>query len=168
MKPTRPIGLDFFESAPLRIPLTAVLPASPERVFAEFAEPASWLQWFPLMTKAEWTSSQTHCVGAERFVKLRLFGSFAERFIAWEPPVGAAPGRFAFTMTATDSPMASAIGEDYRLTAVPEGARLDWVFAADPTAFGRLSRPILQRVMTGLFKKGLRQLEAYLRKGAAT
>lgn len=164
MKPTRPIGLDFFESAPLRITLTAVLPASPERVFAELAEPSAWLQWFPLMTKAAWTSQETQCVGAERFVTLRLFGSFAERFIAWEPPTGGAPGRFAFTMTATNSPMATAIGEDYRLTAAPSGARLDWVFAAEPTAVGRLVRPILQRVMTGLFARGLRNLDAHLRR----
>lgn len=81
------------------------------------------------MTRAEWTSEITKAVGAERFVSIRLFGQFSERFIAWEAPNGDT-ARFAFTMTASTSPLANAIAEDYRLTRTATGTRLDWIFGA--------------------------------------
>lgn len=165
MKPTRPVDLTFFESAPLLIHTTLDLPAAPEAVFAALAEPATWLTWFPLMTRADWITENTQAVGAERYVSIRLFGQFSERFIAWDVPNGDA-ARFAFMMTASTSPLANAIAEDYRLTRTATGTRLDWIFASDMTALGRVMRPVLLLVMRRLFDRAGRNLARYLQNGS--
>lgn len=165
MKPTRPVDLTFFESAPLLIHTSIDLPATPEAVFAALAEPATWLEWFPLMTRAEWTTTDTQAVGAERAVSIRLFGHFNERFVAWDVPNGDA-ARFAFMMTATSSPLANAIAEDYRLTRTATGTRLDWTFASDMTPLGRVMRPVLVIIMKRLFSRAGRNLARHLQKEA--
>jgi uncharacterized protein YndB with AHSA1/START domain len=154
-----PTDLAFFDDAPLRILARASLAAPPARVWAALADLASWPGWFPLMTTAAWTGATIARVGAEREVALRLLGRFRERMIAWEPE-----RRFAFTMIASTSPMARRLAEDYRLA--PDGgggSTLDWVFAAEPTALGRLARPALVPMMRGIFARAGRRLEASLR-----
>ncbi len=161
MKPMTPVDLSFFQTAPLRLEVSQALRASPERVFEALAEPASWLRWFPLMHAAEWLPGPTACVGAQRRVRLRAFGDFEEVFLAWEPPRGGA-GRYAFGMTASTSPLASALAEDYRVVPDGAGARLDWTFAAALTPLGKVGRPVLVGVMRGLFGRALRNLDAHL------
>jgi uncharacterized protein YndB with AHSA1/START domain len=153
-----PTDLAFFDDAPLRIPARATLAAPPARVWAALAEPGSWPGWFPLMTRAAWSTDAIARVGAEREVALRLLGRFRERMIAWEPE-----RRVAFTMVGSTSPMARRLAEDYRLA--PDGAggtTLDWVFAAEPTALGALARPGLVPMMRGIFARAGRRLGATL------
>ena len=83
--------------------------------------------------------------------------------IAWEP--GA---RYAFTMVASDSPLASQMAEDYRLTAVPAGTRLDWTFAATPTTLGKLGMPVMKLIMRKMFRDAGDGLARYLATGGAS
>ena len=107
MKTMEPMTLAELDTAPFRVVQSTVLPGTPDQVFAELADPARWIGWFPLMRKAAWTSNSTACVGAERTVGLRLLGRFAERFLAWEPGK-----RYAFTMIASTSPLARPIASE--------------------------------------------------------
>lgn len=153
VKPLAAADLAFFATAPLQITASARLSASPDRVFARFADAAEWLRWWPMMTACRWTVD-TAGVGAEREVEVRLLGRFRERMIAWQPGQ-----RFAFTMIASNSPMASQIAEDYRLAADGAGTRLDWVLAARPRTLGKLAAPAMRVIMRQMFHRGIAALD---------
>lgn len=156
MRTLDPIDLDFFATAPFRVAETLHLRASPEAVFAAFADPPMWTRWFPLMYDARWTKG-TGAVGDERTVALRVLGRFEERFIAWEP--GA---RFAFSMIGTTSPLVKRMGEDYRLAADGKGTRLDWTIAAVPSRLGSASAPITRLVSRRMIRRGIPALDRLL------
>jgi hypothetical protein len=159
MREMKPMTLAELDSAPFRVDLSTTLPGSPEQVFAQLADPTRWIDWFPLMHRALWTSATTAAVGAERCVELRVFGKFAERIIAWEP--GA---RFSFTMTASTSPLAARMAEDWRITREGKSSRLDWTVGAHPTLIGRPAKPALRVVLSQLFKRGGSNLARLLRE----
>jgi uncharacterized protein YndB with AHSA1/START domain len=156
MKQLAPADLGFLDTAPLRITGSARLAASPDHVFASFADAPQWLRWWPMMTRCTWTVD-TAAVGAEREVAVRLLGRFRERMIAWQP--GA---RFAFTMIGSTSPAASQLAEDYRLSADGGGTRIDWVLAAQPSAFGRVASPVMRALLGWMFRRGMERFEHLL------
>lgn len=163
MKPLAPTDLAFFETAPVQLRARFELPADPARVFAALADPAGWTRWFPGMYAAAWTSPATACVGAERLVKLKLYGHFVERMIAWEPG-----RRFAFTMVGSTSPMARAMAEDYLLAEGPHGTTtIDWCMAAAPSTLGRVAMPVMKPIMRRMFAKAGAGLATYLQPGGA-
>lgn len=155
----RPVTLDFFEDAPIRVRETALVAASPARVFEAFADVGSWPSWFPLMHRAEWISGRGG-LGSEREVALRLLGVYREKFIAWDEG-----SRFAFTMTASSSPLARAIGEDFQFREAEGGraTRISWTLAADPTWLGKGLEPALRGVMRRVFLRSGIALEKHLR-----
>jgi uncharacterized protein YndB with AHSA1/START domain len=152
-----PQPLSFTDEAPIRVRDSAFVRASPDRVFEAFADTKNWTRWFPLMHRAEWVGAETSKIGAEREVALYLLGAYRERFIAWEPG-----DRFAFTMTASSSPMARAIVEDFRFSKSGGSTRIDWTLAADPKPLGKLARPALEAIMPRVFKESGERLEKYL------
>ena len=159
MRAMTPMTLAELDSAPFRVELSTNLPGTPEAVFAQLADPTRWLDWFPLMHQARWTSASIAAVGAERRVDLRVLGAFVERIVAWEP--GA---RFAFTMTASTSPLAARMAEDWRISRAGKGTRLDWTIGGHPTLIGRVATPALRAVSTQLFKRGGSNLARLLRE----
>lgn len=159
MREMKPMTLAELDSAPFRVDMSTTLPGSPEALFEQLADPTRWVDWFPLMHRARWTSATTGAVGSERQVDVRVFGGFAERIIAWEP--GA---RFAFTMTASSSPLVSRMAEDWRITREGKGVRLDWTVAAHPTMIGRPATPILRAVLSRMFQRGGSNLARLLRE----
>ena len=156
MRRLDPTTLDYFDHAPVRIFAEATIPASPAAVFDALADAPGWTAWFPLLHRAAWLRGDGG-VGAERTVALRLLGRFDERMIAWDPGQ-----RLAFTMVAATSPFVRQMAEDYRLTAVGDATRIDWIMAATPTALGRVSRPALERIGVRMFAAAGRRLSAVL------
>lgn len=156
MRTLDPVDLDFFAVAPFRVFETLHLRASPDRVFAAFADAQMWTRWWPLMHDARWTKGSGG-LGDERLVSLRLLGRFAERFIAWQP--GA---RFAFAMIGTTSLLVTRMGEDYRLSAEGSGTRLEWTMAAQPSALGRVSTPMIRLITRRMIRRGIPALDRLL------
>ena len=158
MRSLEATNLEFFETSKHRIVGRAHLSASPERVFASFAEPSEWPKWFPMLRSATWIG-QAGGVGSEREVRMGGgLGVFRERFIAWEPGV-----RYSFTMFETSSPLVNQLAEDYRLAPEDGGTRLDWVMAGAPTTIGRIAWPVTKALLGSFFRRGGKKLETLLR-----
>ncbi len=157
MRILAPTDLEFFATAPARVTGRALLSASPERVFASFAEPSDWLKWFPKVKSIAWTKG-TGGLGSEREVRLGGgLGVYRERFIAWEPGV-----RFSFTMFETSSLFVKHLAEDFRLSPHGSGTQVDWVMAGELTVLGRIAWPVMRALMSSFFQRGTKKLETVL------
>lgn len=157
MRELPPADLEWIPRAPQVVKVSARLAAPPARVFAAFADAEGWPRWFPLMTEARYVDPAGGGVGRERVVKLRTLGTFRERFLAWDEP-----GRFAFTVIATSSPMLARFAEDYRLTADGTGTRFDWTLGVELRGVAKLGAPALRAIMRRLVRRGARRLDARL------
>lgn len=156
MRDLVPVELEWIERAPETARISEHIEAPPARVFAMFADASSWPSWFPLMTRAVWLGAPG-AVGSEREVRMRGFGTFVERFIAFEPD-----RRFAFTVFKSSSSMMTRFGEDYRLTPEGPGTRFDWVMGAEPTRLGKLAAPGMRVFMKQLLTRAARNLDRQL------
>lgn len=160
LSPMRATDEAFFKDAPQIIRQRVSLGAEPDLVFAALADASSWTKWFPLMNEAAWLSKEPPGVGSEREVNLRLLGRYRERMIVWEPGI-----RYAFTIVASNSGMASSVSEDYRIS--PDGpgrSYLDWTFAAAPKSWVKPVSPVVRFGMEQIFKAAGPRLDRYLHR----
>ncbi|MEU3661859.1 SRPBCC family protein [Streptomyces sp. NPDC032940] len=136
----RPVGLDFVESAPVRLVFAAEVSAAPEPVFRALAEDVpGWTAWFSAVTYARPIGE-----GAGREIRLRGGTRFVETVLTAERPEV-----YAYRVDVTDAPGARALLEEWRLAPAGTGTCVRWTFAADGTAPFRfalnLARPALGR-----------------------
>lgn len=153
----RPESLEFAASAPDFFLVEGELDASPERVFAVFADVTTWPQWFDDMRAGAWTGPQEGGVGATRKMTLGLL-AVDETILAWEPG-----RRFAFRIDRATLPLIRAMVEDYRLEPRPDGRSfLRWRAAYAPTTLTRALHPIVRAVFGRQFRRTLEGLRRYL------
>jgi hypothetical protein len=152
MRKLDPLALDDFERQPFRFVATAQLDADPISVFAELRDPSLW---FPLLYKSVWKTGATSGVDAEREVRLRAFGTFRERMLAWDEGE-----RVAFTMTQTTSPLIDRMAEDWRVSR-NDGIYTQLTFSmyATPSLIGRAATPALKVIMRTLFMRAATNLQ---------
>ncbi|MEU0473712.1 SRPBCC family protein [Streptomyces olivaceus] len=121
----RPVGLDFVETAPVRLVFARELAAAPDAIFRALAEDVpGWTAWFSAVTSARPIGD-----GAGREIRLRGGTRFVETVLAAERPEV-----YAYRVDATNAPGARALLEEWRLTPTATGTRLRWTLAADGTA----------------------------------
>ncbi|MCB5166713.1 SRPBCC family protein [Streptomyces bambusae] len=149
----RPVGLDFVESAPVRLVFATVAHAPPETVYRSLAEEvAGWPSWFRAVTLARPTHG-----GAGREIGLIGGVRFRETVMAADPEQ-----RYAYRVDETNVPGVQALLEDWRLYPAGRGTRVQWTFAAaGPTVFRlalRAARPGLDRS----FRTAVRTLDRRL------
>lgn len=153
----RPEPLEFATSAPQYFHHEIDLDASPEAVFAVFADIDSWPRWFDDMRAARWTC-EGGGLGATRHVELGAL-SADERFLAWEPGK-----RFSFRVETLTLPLVRAFVEDWRLEPREGGGtHLVWRVGYETTALGWLLHPLLRTIFNRQFGRTLRGLQQYLR-----
>jgi hypothetical protein len=152
MRKLDPLALDDFETQPFRLVATAQLDADPISVFAELRDPSLW---FPLLYKSVWKTGATSGVGAEREVRLRTFGTFRERMLAWDEGE-----RVAFTMIGTTSALIERMAEDWQVSR-DDGiyTRLTFTMYATPSMLGRAATPALRIIMRTLFMRAATNLQ---------
>ncbi|MEU2336856.1 SRPBCC family protein [Streptomyces sp. NPDC006654] len=121
----RPVGLDFVETAPVRLVFAREMSAPPDRVFHALNDDVpGWAEWFAAVTHAESVDD-----GAGRAIRLKGGGRFRETVIAArEAEV------YAYRVDLTNAPGARAIAEEWRLVPSGAGTHVQWTFAADGTA----------------------------------
>ncbi|GGJ07259.1 SRPBCC family protein [Streptomyces brasiliensis] len=138
----RPVGIDFVETAPVRLVFAREITAAPDTVFRALADDVpGWPEWFSAVTSARATD------GGRR-IGLRGGTRFEETVIEAKAPV-----LYAYRVDVTNVPCARAWIEEWRLTPSGTGTRVRMTFALDGTpAFrtaARLARAGLGRSVEG-------------------
>ena len=133
MYATRPVDLDFLNTAPLRLTFAHTLRATPDAVFAAVANDIAALpRWYGAVAAAEYGGPGPFGVGTKRRVKLVGGVGFHEQIIAWDDP-----DRYAYRVERTTVPGIRAMAEEWSILATPAGTRVAWTMAVDaalPTA----------------------------------
>lgn len=102
----RPVGLDFVETAPVRLVFARDVSAAPDAVFRALAEEVTgWPAWFPAVTFARPIGE-----GAGREIRFRGGTRFVETVLAAERPEV-----YACRVDVTNVPGVRAMLEEWRL-----------------------------------------------------
>ena len=121
----RPVGLDFLDTAPVRLVFAQEISAAPEAVFHALNDDVpGWAEWFAAVTQARSLDD-----GAGRDIRLKGGGRFRETVIAAKEAEV-----YAYRVDVTNAPGARALAEEWRLVPTGTGTRVQWTFAADGTA----------------------------------
>ncbi|MFI1252576.1 SRPBCC family protein [Streptomyces netropsis] len=151
----RPVGLDFTETAPLRLVFAAHAAAAPEEVYrALAAEVEAWPQWFRAVS---WARPVEREGRAGREVLLRGGGRFLETVIAAEPVT-----RYAYRTDETNTPGLRALLEDWLLIPTGSGTIVRWTVAVDAPAPVRLALGLARPGLGHAFRGAVRSLDRRL------
>ncbi|MFF7473013.1 SRPBCC family protein [Streptomyces sp. NPDC008092] len=149
----RPVGLDFVETAPVRLVFAQEMSAPPERVFRALNDDVpGWAEWFAAVTRAESVDD-----GAGRDIRLRGGGRFRETIIAAKEAEV-----YAYRVDLTNAPGAHAIAEEWRLVPAGGGTRVQWTFAVDGTAPFRLAVRVARAGLGRAFRGAVVELDRRL------
>jgi uncharacterized protein YndB with AHSA1/START domain len=150
--------LGFIDRAAAVHTAEATLAASRARVFAAFAEPATWPAWFPNVQAAAYTTPPPHGVGTIR--EARVGGTrWVEEMIAWDDG-----RRSAWTVTGASVPLATAQVESFEVTDLAGGTRIRWTLALEPRLLARLGAPFMASTISRLLQRAMDELGVYLRR----
>ncbi|MET8244263.1 SRPBCC family protein [Streptomyces sp. NPDC005202] len=147
----RPVGIDFVETAPVRLVFAREISAPPDRVFRALAEDVpGWTEWFSAVTFARPTDNG-------REIRLRGGARFQETVLmAKEPEV------YAYRIEVTNTPGARAWAEEWRLSPAGAGTRVQWTFAADGAAPFRLVLTLARAGLGRAFRDAVTSLDRRL------
>ncbi|MFK0108825.1 SRPBCC family protein [Streptomyces sp. NPDC091217] len=149
----RPVGLDFVETAPVRLVFAQEMSAPPERVFHALNDDVpGWAEWFAAVTHAESVDD-----GAGRAIRLKGGGRFRETIIAAEEAEV-----YAYRVDLTNAPGAHAIAEEWRLVPSGGGTRVQWTFAVDGSAPFRLAVRVARAGLGRAFRGAVTELDRRL------
>ncbi|MBL1096750.1 SRPBCC family protein [Streptomyces coffeae] len=151
----RSVGLEYAETAPLRLVFVAEAQAPPGAVFTALADTEGWPRWFRQVSAARATDG-----GEGREIRLRGGVRFRETVMAAEPAK-----RYAYRIDETNAPGLRALLEEWTLAPSGGGTMVRYVFALDgppPLRFAaRLARPGVGRT----FREAVRTLDRLLADG---
>ncbi|KOU72329.1 polyketide cyclase [Streptomyces sp. MMG1533] len=149
----RPVGIEFVETAPVRLVFAREISASPGSVFHALAEDVpGWAEWFGAVTLARSADE-----GARREIRLKGGTRFLETvLVAKEAEV------YAYRIDETNAPGARALVEEWRLTPAGTGTRVQWTFAADGSAVFRLALTFGRAGLGRAFRDAVTSLERRL------
>ncbi|MGP3988317.1 SRPBCC family protein [Streptomyces sp. 3N207] len=150
-----PVGLDFADTAPLRLVFAADLGVPVERVYAALAEELeTWPCWFTAVTELRPTGG-----GQGRDVRLKGGGFFQETVLAAHPAE-----RYAYRIDRTNAPGVRAMLEDWNLAhSTAGGTRVGWTMAVDGTPALRAVLRLGKPGIGASFRDAMRKLERRLR-----
>lgn len=153
LKQLEQVGEEFLADKSKVKTVSHEFPFPSQVVWNALLDGETWTKWLPI-TKVEWTSPTPFKVGTTRTVWIGK-QVVEEYFFGWEEGK-----RMAFRFDRASLPVKAAV-EDYQLHETAKGCRLDWYFRVKaPLILG----PLISGQMTSGFKKGLPQLEAYIRE----
>ena len=148
------VGLDFLDSAPIKISLTADLDIAPAALFALFEDSDSWA-WATIKSVV-WETEKPYGLGTTRTVDIAGQGKVQEYFLLWEQDQ-----RMSFRFEKGEMKLVSALVEDYQVERLADGrSRLTWNVAMQLKGFISILTPILSSLMKKQFAGMLDNLVA--------
>ncbi len=149
----RPVGIEFVETAPVRLVFAREISAPPVTVFRALAEDVpGWADWFGAVTLARSCDD-----GARREIRLKGGTRFLETvLVAKEAEV------YAYRVDETNAPGARALVEEWRLVPAGAGTRVQWTFAADGPAAFRLALTFVRGGLGRAFREAVTSLDRRL------
>ncbi|MXM66563.1 SRPBCC family protein [Streptomyces sp. HUCO-GS316] len=149
----RPVGIEFVETAPVRLVFAREISAPPEAVFHALAEDVpGWAGWFSAVTLARPVDD-----GARREIRLRGGTRFEESVL-----MATSPEVYAYRVDVTNAPGLRALVEEWRLTAAGTGTRVQWTFAAGGTPPLRLALRLARAGLGLAFRDAVTTLDRRL------
>ncbi|MYW70447.1 SRPBCC family protein [Streptomyces sp. SID8379] len=152
-----PVGLDFVETAPLRLVFAREVSASPGAVYRALAEDVEgWSQWFSAVTLAR--PVEDGADGPRREIRLKGGTRFLETIVAAEPDAV-----YAYRVDEANAPGMRALLEEWRISPTASGgARVQWTFAADGVAPFRVGLKVGRAGLGRAFRDAVGSLERRL------
>ncbi|AZM51731.1 MxaD family protein [Streptomyces sp. WAC 01529] len=148
-----PVGLEFIESAALRLVFAREMSAPPEAVYRALADDVmGWPTWFAAVTRCRPTDG-----GKGREVLLKGGTRFRETILAADEPA-----RYAYRVDETNAPGPRALVEEWRLSPAGTGTRVRWTFAAEGALAFRLSMRIGRAGLGRAFRDAVTTLDRRL------
>jgi len=149
-------SLNDFQHGHELVTMTAVLPATPQRVFNMLGAAEPWPKWLHLVKQVAYLD-ETRGVGCERDVVLFDDSVIREHFIAWSPE------RVAFYVTKSSSPAMQFFMEDFVMLPVEGGrTRLRWSMTYELRGAYNALGPAFGPVFKAEAEAGLVRLAAML------
>ncbi|MER7759016.1 SRPBCC family protein [Streptomyces sp. NPDC097619] len=149
----RPVGMDFAESAPVRLVFETEVRSDADAVYRALAEEVTgWPAWFRAVTLARPMHG-----GAGREVRLVGGVRFEETVMAADPG-----RRYAYRVDETNLPGPQALLEEWRLTPAGTGTRVRWTFATTGPAPFRLALRSARPGLGRAFRDATRALDRRL------
>ncbi|MCZ6502482.1 MAG: SRPBCC family protein [Gammaproteobacteria bacterium] len=150
------VDLDFLNSAPIKIVLTATFDISPATLFSCFEDPNSW--GWATIEAVTWETPPPFGTGTTRTIELSGQRKVQEYFLLWEQD-----RRMAFRFERGDMREVSAFVEDYTVEEIGEGqCRLTWTIVMKLRGFAKLLSPLIGLVMKRTFSKMRDDLVTYV------
>jgi hypothetical protein len=133
----------FFETAPLVIPATVELDATPAQVWEALGSDRMW-SWLPVLDQLRWLTPRPLTKGAVRVLRVAHLFTIEEHFYRWDDE-----RRATFHVTRSSRRVLNALAEDFVLEPTPAGGtKLTWIMALDPKVpGGRRVGKLLSRLL---------------------
>ncbi|UQT60217.1 SRPBCC family protein [Streptomyces durmitorensis] len=152
----RPVGLEFVESAPLRLVFAREVSAPPETVYRALADDMTgWPEWFTAVTLCRPVDGADGGKGRE--VRLKGGTRFRETIVATD-----VAERYAYRADESNAPGLRALVEEWRLTPAGTGTLVQWTFAADGAAPFRFAMKLGRAGMGRAFRDAVTALDRRL------
>ncbi|MCW2993939.1 MAG: hypothetical protein JWQ18_1434 [Conexibacter sp.] len=134
----------FFEDAPVVIPATVELDATPDRVWEVLGSDEMW-SWAPIIDQLVWTTPRPQAAGAIRRLRLLKLVTIEEEFYRWD--VGR---RATFRVVEQSRRVFDGLAEDFLLEpGAGGGTRLTWTMAVAPRGLPAPPRVLIPALARG-------------------
>ncbi|MGW7351075.1 SRPBCC family protein [Streptomyces sp. NPDC054784] len=147
-KRLRSVGLEFVETAPVRLVFSRRAGSAPEALFAQLSDVPSWPEWFGGVSEARPLAG-----GERRVIGLRGGARFLETVVT-EPPA-----RYSYRIDETNVPGVRAMWEDWRLDPDGDGTLVTYTMALDGHPVCRAVVRLLGPGLGRTFRAAVRSLD---------
>jgi hypothetical protein len=141
----KPIDDAFFQTAPLVVPASVELDATPAAVWAALGSDEMW-SWAPIIDQVTWVTPRPHRPGATRRLRMFKVNVIEEEFYRWEDE-----RRATFRVTQQTRRLLDGLAEDFLLEPLSGGARtrLTWTMAIAPRGLPAPPKALLPALAKG-------------------